>query len=259
MPSYAEAMVAVRVALAAECGCAIEDFDAPTSRVYISSDAASRSPFARRYERREPIVNIVSMGAGTVVSGSAPLMPALRAIFADADRDAAFDVVRLAAVAALLAPFGLTVTAPALRLVCGDDPRRDRPIGAGVAIEIEEYPPESRLAALGPALWPHAFRLPVRRPNTRLAVASQGATVIGVAAMSEDSSLLWQIGIDVSEEFRGQGVGAALTSLLAREALRAGRVPFYAVAPSNIASVTTALAAGFRLGWVEAYSLPIGG
>jgi predicted GNAT family acetyltransferase len=66
------------------------------------------------------------------------------------------------------------------------------------------------------------------------------------------------MGIDVAESQRGQGVGAALTSALAQEALRAGRVPFYSVTPSNIASVATALAAGFRLGCIEAYSLSIG-
>jgi len=247
-------MAAVRAALAAENGCDPEALTRLETQIFACPDAGSRAPLARRYDRRDPLLNIVSLGAGVVVSASPALLPALAEIFAGAERDAAFDVGRLAAVGALLAPHGLTLTAPSLRLLCAGETRRERAAPAGVTLELEHFPPDSSLAELGTTRWPHAFRLPVRRTNTCLAVARAGALVVGVAAMSEDAPLLWQIGLDVIADWRGRGVGAALTAALAEVALRADRVPFYAVAPSNIASVATALAAGFRFGWIEAYS-----
>ena len=62
---------------------------------------------------------------------------------------------------------------------------------------------------------------------------------------------MWQIGLDVLPVHRGQGLGQALTSALAEEALAANRVPFYATSAANIPSMRTALGLGFFPGWVE--------
>lgn len=73
----------------------------------------------------------------------------------------------------------------------------------------------------------------------------------GVAACSNDSETMWQIGIDVIPEFRFRGVASTLTYLLSKEILSLGKVPFYGTAYSNIASKNTARKAGFRSAWVE--------
>lgn len=75
--------------------------------------------------------------------------------------------------------------------------------------------------------------------------------LIGLAACSADCEDMWQIGIDVLPEYRRQGVAAALTSLLALEILKCGKVPFYCAAWSNIKSVRNAIKSGFRPAWIE--------
>lgn len=81
--------------------------------------------------------------------------------------------------------------------------------------------------------------------------AYDGDRLIGLAACSADCDTMWQIGIDVLPEYRREGVASALTSRLAIEILRCGKVPFYCAAWCNIKSVRNAIKCGFRPAWVE--------
>lgn len=56
---------------------------------------------------------------------------------------------------------------------------------------------------------------------------------------------------DVLTEYRKKGIASALTSKLALEVLKLGKVPFYCAAWSNIKSVRNAIKCGFRPAWVE--------
>jgi Predicted acetyltransferase len=81
--------------------------------------------------------------------------------------------------------------------------------------------------------------------------AYDGERLIGLAGCSADCDDMWQIGIDVLPEYRKRGIASGLTSRLAQEILRRGKVPFYCAAWSNIRSVRNALKSGFRPAWVE--------
>ncbi len=81
--------------------------------------------------------------------------------------------------------------------------------------------------------------------------AYDGETLAGLAACSADCEDMWQIGVDVLPAYRRQGVASALTSRLAFEILKRGKVPFYCAAWSNIRSVRSAIRSGFRPAWVE--------
>lgn len=75
--------------------------------------------------------------------------------------------------------------------------------------------------------------------------------LIGFAACSEDCASMWQIGVDVLPPFRGRGIASALTSRLALEILRRGKIPFYCASWCNLASVRNALRSGFFPAWTE--------
>ena len=75
--------------------------------------------------------------------------------------------------------------------------------------------------------------------------------LVGLAGCSADCDTMWQIGIDVLPEERRQGIASALTSRLALETLKRGKVPFYCCAWSNIKSARNAIKSGFRPAWVE--------
>lgn len=81
--------------------------------------------------------------------------------------------------------------------------------------------------------------------------AYDGEELVGFAACSADCEDMWQIGVDVLPKYRGQGIASALTSQLALEILRRGKVPFYCCAWSNIGSARNAIKSGFRPAWVE--------
>lgn len=89
------------------------------------------------------------------------------------------------------------------------------------------------------------------RPDTAVLVALYQGETVGMAGASEDSDLMWQIGIDVVPEHRHSGVGTMLVQKLARISLDRGFVPFYGTSPSHIISQNLALRAGFEPAWWE--------
>ena len=81
--------------------------------------------------------------------------------------------------------------------------------------------------------------------------AYDGGQLVGCAGCSADCDTMWQIGIDVLPTYRRQGIASALTSRLAIEILKCGKVPFYCAAWCNVKSVRNAIKSGFRPAWVE--------
>lgn len=79
-----------------------------------------------------------------------------------------------------------------------------------------------------------------------------------ICRCSADCDAMYQLGIDVLPEYRRQGVASALTSALALEVLRLGKVPFYCAAWSNIPSVRNAFRCGFHPAWAELTARDIG-
>ena len=81
--------------------------------------------------------------------------------------------------------------------------------------------------------------------------AYDGERLVGLAACSADCDTMWQIGVDVLLEYRRQGIASALTTRLAIEILKRGKVPFYCAAWCNVKSVRNAIRSGFKPAWVE--------
>lgn len=75
--------------------------------------------------------------------------------------------------------------------------------------------------------------------------------ILGMAGASKDSDLMWQIGINVTEDGQGLHVGTILVSLLKNKLLQNGIVPFYGTAMSHIRSLQVAQRAGFIPMWTE--------
>ncbi len=91
-----------------------------------------------------------------------------------------------------------------------------------------------------------------KRERDRLAVgAFDNGKLVGLAGCSADCETMYQIGVDVLPPYRRNGIASAITSKLAIEILKNGKVPFYCAAWSNIKSVRNAIKSGFRPAWVE--------
>ncbi len=81
--------------------------------------------------------------------------------------------------------------------------------------------------------------------------AYDNGRLVGLAGCSADCEDMWQIGVDVLPEYRRQNIATAVTTRLALEVLKRGKVPFYCAAWCNIKSVRNAIKSGFRPAWVE--------
>ena len=83
------------------------------------------------------------------------------------------------------------------------------------------------------------------RPDMLAVAAYDGEQIIAMAGCSADTPELWQIGIDVQEQYRGRGIGTYLVTLLKNETIRRGKIPFYGTSLSNLPSWRIALNSGF--------------
>ena len=88
------------------------------------------------------------------------------------------------------------------------------------------------------------------RPDVLATVAKLGNDIVAMAGASADSATMWQLGIDVLPEYRGQGLATYLTRWLTVETLQRGFVPYYGTASSNIASQRVAHRAGYLPAWM---------
>lgn len=78
--------------------------------------------------------------------------------------------------------------------------------------------------------------------------------IAAVAGADNYLEPLWQIGIDTVKEYRGQGLAKLLVQQLTREILKLDKTPYYTTWSANIASMKTALAAGFYPAWIEYFA-----
>ena len=91
-------------------------------------------------------------------------------------------------------------------------------------------------------------------PDMLAVCAMAGETILGMAAATRNCEKLWEIGVNVTEAGRGQGVGTYVTARLREELLTRGIVPTYATAESHIKSQRVAMRAGFEPTFYELFS-----
>ena len=85
-----------------------------------------------------------------------------------------------------------------------------------------------------------------------LAVAAyENNEILGVAAASNDTDHIWQIGVDVVPAKQKQHVATDIVKIISNEVLKRNKIPYYGTAWSNIASKRVAVNAGYKPVWVE--------
>lgn len=228
---------------ALECGCSEKDFLRSENIIAYSKPAEG----ARCYLRLPHICNLVSYGAGVV----ATLQPELEAPVREymdkySNEGGCFETPALHEFSRLLRPFDAVPCFMAEYFL--PDMKRLRPRRCRYTIRRLEkedftdlYLPE----------WSNALCAKRKEYDVMAFGAYDGEKLIGLAGASADCDKMYQIGIDVLAEYRRQGVASALTSRLARQILKEGKVPFYCAAWSNLPSVRNALRSGFVPAWVE--------
>ena len=228
--------------------CSAADFTR-TDPVIVHSQPDER---ARRYLTLPFSCQLVSYGPNVVASVQPALEESVRGYISRYAPYHCFETPNLHALDALLAPHGVQTCFMAEYFL--PDP---------ALIPALSAPYETRLltqADFAPLYLPE-WSNALCRDRAHLDVLGVGAydgdKLIALAGCSADCDAMWQIGIDVLPAYRGRHIAAALVSRLAQEILARGKVPFYCAAWSNIRSVRTAIASGFRPAWVELTAKPI--
>ena len=227
---------------AIDYGCTAEDF-------FRSEPVAVQSiphPDARKYLMLPFDCSLCSYGNNVVASANSELQESVLAFLKKYPPEHCFETPNMYALNEILQPHGLKVCFMAEYFLPELDLLHPLPCPYELRLLTQKdfsdlYLPE----------WSNALCEKRKHLDVLAVGAYDGDKLIGLAGCSKDCDTMWQIGVDVLPAYRKQGVASAVTSHLALEIIRRGKVPFYCAAWSNMKSVRNALKCGFRPAWVE--------
>ena len=234
-----------RIALeqsAIDCNCKAEDFLKSEPVVTLSRQDAQ----ARKYLPLPFACDLVSYGNNIVAQVREDLIPAVEAYVRKYPVEHAFETPHLQVLDDALRPYGLKVCFMAEYFLPDVEKMEEQTCDFELKILHQKdfgglYLPE----------WSDALCEARKKLDILGVGAYDGEKLIGLAGCSADCAEMYQIGVNVLPEYRRKGVAAAVTSRLALEILKLGKVPFYCAAWCNIKSVRNAIRCGFRPAWVE--------
>jgi hypothetical protein len=225
----------VRKQLAIDMNCSIQDF----IKEGIVFCKARLNEGRRMFDRQSPFLEIATMGKSTVVSADSDILTKVKPLLKTKLREDIFAAPFLFGHSLYYIPDCNRIK----KLPCPDDftfyIKEDK--------EIHEL---YKISGFENAI---QYDINHLRPDAIVIYAMQDNKIVAMAGASIDSSVMWQIGIDVLPQFRNKGLAASLVSNLAIMIMERGIVPYYGTASSNIASQSVAYRSGFSPAWMCSY------
>lgn len=234
--------------LSKEFNCTLEDFMKQENILTVSALQEGR----RMYSKEKYFFHMVTTGGNAVLTADECMHPFLQNFIKDRTGHWLFEIPNLLPLEQELNCFGYTLTQthhmflPAEKMEAKHDYQQNYPVKWFYSKEeIGQFYGDERFPnAICSEYLPH-------RPDKIVVCAYDDEEIMGMAGCSEDAPVWQQIGIDVMPEYRSQGVGTYLVTLLKNKILEQGSIPFYGTSVSNYHSWNIALNAGFRPAWVE--------
>ncbi|HCW52393.1 MAG TPA: GNAT family N-acetyltransferase [Clostridium sp.] len=227
---------------AIDLNCDKDDFFDNTNKMVVSKYDEK----ARKYLKLPFECDLVYYGNNIVASVREDLIDLVKQYIDRFKAEHCFETPNLHVLNDSLEPYGLKICFMAEYFL--PDLNLLKPYSCGYEIRILEQEEVDKLYI---DKWSNALCKERKELDILVMGAYDDEKLIGLAGCSADCDTMWQIGIDVSPEYRRQGIATALTSNIALETLKRGKVPFYCAAWSNIKSVRNAIKSGFRPAWVE--------
>ena len=227
---------------AIDCNCQPEDFLRAENIITNSC----KHPNARKYLPLPFACDMVSYGNNIVAQTGPDVRESVKTYLRDYPVAHAFETPHIHILDELLQPHGQKVCFMAEYFLPDMDQLRPLPCPYELRVLHQEdfrdlYTPD----------WSDALCEKRKELDVLGVGAYHNGKLIGLAGCSADCEDMYQIGVNVLPEYRRQGVASAVTSHLALEILKMGKVPFYCAAWCNIKSVRNAIKCGFRPAWVE--------
>lgn len=210
-------------------------------------------PNRRQYMEITPcILKIAVVNGKLLFTGRADVIARCRELYAKANAPWFMEARNMAALNRELNAFGAEI-------------RHARPFfTADQALPVDtkdftilRYTPETIAQFKGDERFEDAYGFCETAPDMLGVAAVKDGQILGMVGASADSPHMWQIGINVLPEARGQGVAAMLVQLLRNDVLAAGRLPYYGTSISHLESQRVALRSGFLPAWFELVAAPL--
>lgn len=227
---------------AIDCSCEPSDFLREDNVFTISRT----HPEARKYLPLPFGCDLVSYGRNVVAQTSPECAEAVRKYLGRVDTAHCMETPAIHLLDELLEPHGLKTCFLAEYFLPDVERLREFPCDYELRVLCQEDVRELYLPQWSNALCEARKELDVLGVG-----AYDGEKLVGLAGCSADCADMYQIGVDVLPAYRRRGIAAAVTSRLALEVLKLGKVPFYCAAWCNLTSVRNALRCGFRPAWTE--------
>lgn len=225
-----------------DCNCKVEDFLSEQNVVTISKT----NPKARKYVPLPLECDLVSYGNNIVAQVSRKTKSVVSEYINKYPAYRCFETPNINALNEILAPFDLKVCFMAEYFL--PDVNKLKELDCGYELRVLK---KDDFADLYIEQWSNCFTFDDRERDVLAVGAYDNGVLIGLAGCSADCDSMYQIGVDVLPEYRQRGIASAVTSKLALEIIKLGKVPFYCAAWSNIKSVRNAIKSGFIPAWVE--------
>ena len=244
--------------LTAELSCSPADLTDGRVHITVRDPNAHENPAHRLFPPHPGKIAIASMGTGGTVCVDEPHLAWAEEVFGTMTaRDEIFMPEPVGRMAEHIKPEGLTLFGAFPRFAVSQNSLINIEPPGGYAVKVVDR--EGADSIDEREKWRYAIQLDpaaTARQKMLAAIAKHEGQVVGVCGVSADSPYMWQLGIDVAPEHRGRGIAPALTFAAANAALEAGKLPYFGTSSSNVPSMRTALAAGFKPTWVEVLSRP---
>ncbi len=225
-----------------DCGCEPEDFISGENKIFVSK----KNDKARAYLPLPFECDLVSYGNNIVAQVSPRMMETVKKYIESQPAYRCFESPSVIRLNEELTKFDYKVCFMAEYFLPDVDLLCELPCDYEIRVLHRDD-----FAGLYTDEWSNALCKDRAHLDVLATGAYDGEKLVGLAGCSADCEEMYQIGIDVLPEYRRRGIASALTSRLAIEILKLGKVPFYCAAWSNLISVRNALKCGFKPAWVE--------
>ena len=240
---YNEYLRKLRELLAIEYNCSPDDFLKKDNVLTISALMNGR----RNYSSEKYFFHMVTLGGNAVITADECMQEFLSKYVQKIQGHWLFELPALMPVNDELQKYGCRLTQTHHMFL----PSRHTEVSKNYSVkwfydsEITQFYGDKRFPnAICPEYTPE-------RPDRIVVCAYDGDNIMGMAGCSEDAPHWQQIGIDVMPEYRSQGIGTHLVTLLKNKIIEQGDIPFYGTAIANYHSWNIALNSGFKPTWVE--------
>ena len=227
---------------AIDCNCRVEDFLTEENKVVLSG----KHEKARAYLPLPFECDLVSYGNNIVAQVSPRMKETVEWYIGKYEPIRCFETPTVIALNEKLAEYGYKVCFMAEYFLPDIEKLQELPCAYELRVLHQED-----FVNLYTAEWSDALCEKRKHLDVLGVGAYDNGKLVGLAGCSADCEMMYQIGVNVLPEYRRQGIASAVTSRLALEILKLGKVPFYCAAWSNIKSVRNAMKCGFRPAWVE--------